>query len=300
MVLDGSTKKVGEFIEESTFGTLPADPAFVDFGGYVNNIAVKKTMTPAKIPYLKCDTEGDRLQSTYTQKVSESFAATVTMKPTDWTVLPYILCAADSTTYAIGDNIYDIAMGTIVGDQYEVLNGGCFNKYECTIESESVAEVTLEAMFATATGFSSTDYVDGTGSHAACPTGDAIKFGDITGVQYDADTSAANGMTIDSITFGVEYETTPIKDAGSSYDSNIAAWQFGQRNINLSVNMTLDDLTTAPDILDGAAHTFEFTAGGKTFTFSEIKWDGDWDETLDPDDVIAMPLSASNVDLTIL
>jgi len=300
MVLDGSTKKVGEFIEEASFGTTPTDPTFVGFGGYVNNIAVKKTMTPAKIPYLKCDTEGDRLQSTYTQKVSEAFAATITMNPTDWTVLPYILCAADSSTYAIGDNIFNIAMGTIVGDQYEILNGGCFNRYECTIASESVAEATLEAMFATASGFSATDYVDGTGSHAACPSGDAIKFGDLSSVSYDSGDTTSNGMTIDSLTFGIEYEATPIKDAGSSYDSNTAAWSFGQRNISLTLNMTLDDLTVAPDILDGAGHTFEFAAGGKTFTFSDIKWDGDWDETLDPDDVIAMPLSASNVDLTIV
>lgn len=300
MVLDGSTKKVGEFIEEDSFGTLPEDPDFVGFGGYVNNIAVKKTMTPAKIPYLKCDGEDDRLQSTHTQKVSEVFAATITYNPTDWSVLPYVLCAADSTTFAIGDNIFDIALGTIVGDKYEVFNGGCFNNFNCTISSESVAEVTLDSMFATSSGFSATDYVDGTGSHAACPSGDAIKFGDLSSVQYDGASSADNGMTIDEVTFGVEYDTTPIRDAGSSYDSNIAAWQFGQRNINLSLNMTLDDLTTAPDILDGAAHTFEFTAGGKTFTFSEIKWDGDWDETLDPDDVIAMPLSASNVDIAIV
>jgi hypothetical protein len=299
MVYDGSVKKVGEFIEEATFGSLPSDPDFVNFGGYVNNLSVKKTMVPAKIPYLKDDDDTNRLQSTKTQKVSEAFAATVTMNPVDWSILPYVLCAANATTYAIGDNVFDIGLGVIVDDQYEQLGGGCWNKYECTIASESVAEATLEGMFAKTTGISGSDYVTGAGTHASTPTGDAIKFGDLSSVLYDAATTSANGITIDSVKFGIEYAATPIKDVGSANESNTAAWAYGQRNINLELSMTLETMAAAPDILDGSAHTFAFAAGGKTFTFSNIFWEGDWDEALDPDDVIAMPLSATNVDLAI-
>lgn len=299
MVYDGSVKKVAEFIEEASFGTLPSDPDFVNFGGYVNNASVKKTMVPAKIPYLKDDDDTNRLQSTKTQKVSEAFAATVAMNPVDWSILPYILRGANATTYAIGDTPYDIAMGIIVDDQYEQLGGGCWNKYECTIASESVAEATLEGMFAKSTGISGDDYVTGAGTHASTPTGDAIKFGDLATVLYDAATTSANGMTIDSVKFGIEYPVDPIKDVGSANNSNTAAWRFGQRNISLELNATLEDMTVAPDILDGAAHTFSFAAGSKTLTFSNIMWEGDWEEELDPEDVIAMPLSATNVDLAI-
>ena len=299
MVYDGSAKKVAEFIAEDSFGSLPADPDFVNFGGYVNTVSIKKTMVPVKIPYLKDDDDTNRLQSTKTQKVSEAFAATVTMNPTDWSVLPYILCAADAATYAIGDNIFDIGMGVIVGSDYELLSGGCLNKYECTIASESLAEATLEGMFASSTGISGTDYVTGAGTHASTPSGDAIKFGDLSDILYDAATTTANGIFIDSVKFGIEYTTNPVKDAGSENESGTAAWNYGQRNISLELNMTLDDLTVAPDILDGSGHTFAFTAGGKTMTFSNIVWEGDWDEELNPDDVIAMPLSATNVDIAI-
>lgn len=299
MVYDGSAKKVAEFIEESAFGTLPSDPDFVNFGGYVSNATVKKTMVPVKIPYLKDDDDTNRLQSTKTQKVSEAFATTITMNPIDWSVLPYVLRGATAATYAIGDTAYDIALGVIVGDQYESLGGGCFNKYECTIASESVAEATLEGMFAKSVGISASDYVTGTGSHASTPTGDAIKFGDLSSILYDAATTSANGITIDSVGFGVEYAVDPVKDVGSANASNTAGWAFGQRNISLNLNLTLEDMTVAPDILDGSAHTFAFTAATKTFTFSNILWEGDWDEGLDPDDVIAMPLSATNVDVVI-
>ena len=299
MVYDGSVKKVAECIEESAFGTLPADPDFINFGAYVNKATVKKTMVPVKIPYLKDDDDTNRLQSTKTQKVSEAFAATVEMNPIDWSILPYILCGATASTYAIGDNIFDIAMGVIVDDQFESFGGGCWNKYECTIASESVAEATLEGMFAKSTGVSSSDFVTGVGTHASTPTGDAIKFGDLATVLYDAATTSANGMTIDSMKFGIQYDATPIKDAGSANLSNTAAWSYGQRNISLELSMTLDDMSIAPDILDGAAHTFATTVGGKTLTFSNIFWEGDWDEGLDPDDVIAMPLSATNVDLAL-
>lgn len=300
MVYDGSTKKVVEYIVEDSFGTLPADPDFQNFGGYVTSATIKKTMVPAKFPYLKDDDDTNRLQSTKTQKVSEAFAATINMNPTDWSILPIILCAATTTTYAIGDNVYDIALGSIVNDQYEPLAGGCFNKFECTIAEDAVAECVLEGMFATHTAESATDYVTGAGTHASTPTGDAIKFGDLTAVEYDDATTAANGISIDNIKFGVEYAADPIKDVGSANESKIGAWGYGQRNITLELNMTLDSMLAAPDILDGVGHKFEFTAGGKSFTFDDIIWDGDWDKVLNPDDVIAMPLAASNVDLTIV
>ena len=63
--------------------------------------------------------------------------------------------------------------------------------------------------------------------------------------------------------------------------------------------MTLVDTTVVPDILDGAAHTFAFTVGAKTLTFSNIIWEGDVDTEFSPDDLIAMPFKAANVDLVI-
>ena len=70
-------------------------------------------MVPVKIPYLKDDDDIDRLQSTKTEKVSEAFAATITMNPIDWSILPYVLKGATADTYAIGDTNYDIALGQI-------------------------------------------------------------------------------------------------------------------------------------------------------------------------------------------
>jgi len=299
MAYDGTVKKVAEFVAESPFGTLPDNPAFENFGGYVSEASVKKTMVPVKIPYLKDDDDENRLQSTKTEKVSEAFAATITMNPTDWAILPYILKAAAATTYEIGDTNYDIGLGLIVDDQYEVLGGGCWNKYSCTIASESAAEATVEGMFAKSTGLGVVDYVTGTGTHASTPTGASIKFGDLTDVLYDAAATSVNGITIDSVGFGIEYPVNPVKDVGSTNNSNTAAWSYGQRNINLDLNMTLIDTSVVPDLLDGAAHSFAFTGGAKTLTFSNILWEGDWDEKLSPDDVIAMPLKATNVDIAI-
>lgn len=299
MAYDGTVKKVAEFIAETSFGTLPDNPDFENFGGYVSEASIKKTMVPVKIPYLKDDDDTNRLQSTKTEKVSEAFAATITMNPVDWSILPYILKAATAATYAIGDTNYDIGLGVIVDDQYELLGGGCWNKYSCTIASESAAEVTLEGMFAKSSGLSVTDYVTGTGTHMSTPSGAAIKFGDLATVTYDAAATSANGITIDSIGFGIETPVDAVKDVGSANNSNTAAWRYGQRNINLDLSMTLKDTTVAPDILDGAAHTFAFTAGAKTLTFSNIFWEGDWDEKLSPDDIIAMPLKATNVDIAI-
>jgi hypothetical protein len=155
-------------------------------------------------------------------------------------------------------------------------------------------------MFAKHTAESVTDYVTGTGSHASTPTGDAIKFGDLTIVTYDSGTTSANGMCINSIKFGIEYAANAVKDVGSAIESKICGYDFGQRNVSIEINTTLDSMLSAPDILDGTGHTLGFTVGGKAFTFSNIMWDGDWDKTLDPDDIIAMPLKASNVDIALV
>lgn len=298
MTLDSSAPKSAEFVVEPSFGTFPTNPAMQGFGGYANPAKIKKKIITDKFAYLKGASGTNRLQATKTQKTSEAFEASIEIRHTDWSILPYILCAPSVDTYAIGDTVHDVALGVRLGDQYEKLVGGCFNKYEIALEPEKVGVATLSAMFAGRVPFSASDYI-GTGSHATDPSGDAVKFEDLTGIQYDSAAFSAKSASLESLKFGIEYPVKAIKDISSLLASKIGAWAFGQRNISLELGLSLDDVDLAADMLGGTAHTFTFEGLSKTFTFSNIIWEGDWEESLDADDIVGMTLKATNVDLAI-
>lgn len=298
MVLDGSVAKSIEFVEESTFNSFPSNPTMLGFGGYANPVSIKKTTVTDKFPYLKGAGGSNRLQATKVEKVSEAFALDLELRPTDWSILPYVLKAVNSTTYAIGDTNYDLAFGVKIGSEYEKITGGALQKYEISIEEEKTAVAKLSALAAATSGFSGTDYI-GTGAHAADPSGDPLKFGDLSSILYDSAALSTENAHLDSLKFGIEYKVEPVRDLSASAESKIAAWSYGQRNISLELGLSIDAMDLAADMLGGSAHTFAFTGLSKTFTFSNIIWDGDWDQKLDADDIIGMTLKASNVDLAI-
>ena len=289
-ILDGHVEKAVEFVEEATFNTFPTDPTMLNWGGYANPAKIKKTMIPDDFPYLKGAGSANQLQAVQTQKVSEAFEASIEVRPTAWTMLPYALCAANASTYAIGDNIFDVAIGMKVNDEFETLNGGCFSKLECTIEEDKAAVETITGMFASTSGEGST-YI-GAGAHAGDPSGDALTMSGITSMLYDAAALSTVNAHVDSIKFGIEHDVKPVKDLSASQTSKIAGWAFGPRNITLELGMSIDDMTLGTQMLAGAAHTFAFTALSKTLTFSNVIWKGDWEKNLQKDDIVGMTLKA--------
>ena len=297
MVLDASAIKAIEFVDEVTFNTFPTNPTMVGWGGYASPAVVKKTTVPDRFSYLKGVSGTNRLQATETVKVSEAIEIDIEVHPTDWTLLPRILKGATSTTYAIGDTNYDVSFGLKIGTEFEKITGGAFKKFECTIEEDKTVIANVNALAAATSGFTTT-YI-GTGAHAADPTGNALKFGDMSSITYDAAALSTQNAHLDMVKFGIDYEVKPVRDLESTAASKIGAWAFGQRNITLELGLSLDAMDLAADMLAGAAHTFEYTLGAKTFSFSDVKWMGDFDENLDADDLLGMDLKAEFVSLAI-
>lgn len=298
MVLDGTATKSVEFVEEDEFGVFPTDPTMLGLGGYVHPASIKKTPVVENFPYLKSPDSDNRLQSMKTVKVSEAYEVELTYKPIDWSFLPYVLGADDPSTFSIGDNKYGIALGVVVGSEYEKLLGGCISSFECTVEEEKTAECKVKMLFAGTSGVESSDYV-GAGSHASDPTGDPLVWEDITGVQVDAADLSTLNASMESLKFGIEYDAKPVKDIGSTFASNIGGWSYGQRNIYSELGVSLDALDLSAEVLDGADHTMSFTALSKTLTFSKMKFESDFEEELAADDVLGTTLKASYVDLAI-
>lgn len=297
MVLDGSAEKSIEIVEETVFGTFPTSPTMLGLGGYVTKVSNKNSVKTDRFGFLKEVAGTNRLQSTKVVKVGEAYGMSIELKPTDWAAWYYALGGGTVATPAIADTLIDFSIGQKLGSaEYEEFTGGIVQKIETTIEPEKTATTTIEALFVD-NELSGSDYI-GAGARAAAPSGDALDYEGVSAITYDAGTLDTAGAELEYIKFGCEYAVKPVMDMETTSGSKIGAWGRGQRNIYFEMGLTLNSLTTLKaDMFDGAAHGFVFTGLSKTLTFSNLFWDGDWSEDLDPEDIIAMPLKASNCDL---
>jgi hypothetical protein len=296
--LDGSATKAVEFVPESLFGDMPTNPTMLGFGGYVTSARIKNKKVNEKIPYLKGASGTNRMNSTKTVKVGEAHSVTLGIKPTSLSLLPYVLCAASPSTYAIGDTEYPISIGQRLGTKYRELNGCMLYKYEMEFVKDKTASLTVEANVANCGAFTTT-YI-GSGSHAADPSGTPIRYSDVTDVTYKSSSFGDENAALNGFKWGVEYPITGIPDITSSNDSNIGSWALGQRNVYLSLDADLSDTDLAADLLADDSFEFEFTVAGKTLTFSDIAWgDSEWAADLTAEDLCGITLDASHTTLTI-
>lgn len=298
MVLDANAVKAIELVAESSFGVFPTDPAMLGFGGYVDKAAVKKSTKTDKFSYLKASSSTNRSQSTKTVKAGEIYAATLDIRQTGWDIWKYVLGGGTIGVPAIGDNVEHLSLGTKVGSaEYETLTGFTPQKIECNIEPEKSVSTTLELLGAASSGILASDYI-GAGSHAADPSGDVLDYDGLSAVTFDGASLPSADANLEYIKLGCEYPLKPVFNVASTLSSKIGAWNRGQRNIYVEIGMSLDALTTInTDFLDGSAHTFEFTALSQTLSVSNMVFEGDFEENLDPEDLIAISLKSSNVDL---
>ena len=297
MVLDGSAEKSVEIVEETVFGTFPTNPTMLGIGGYPVKVTNKKTVQAEDFPYLKEVAGTNRAQSTKSAKVGEAYATTIEMRPTGWDVWAYLIGGTIGTP-AISDTVPKISMANKVGSaEYEKFTGGIVKKIECEIEPDKAATQTVETLFVESDGITGADYI-GTGSHAAVASGAPLDAPGVTSVLYDSAALSTVDAKLEYIKLAAEYTVKAVPDISTTWASRIGGWGRGQRNISLEVGMTLDSMTDLQtDMFDGLTHTFAFTALGKTLSFSNIMWRGDWEQELDPEDMIAMPLQSSYVDL---
>jgi len=297
MVLDGAAEKSFELVAETVFGTFPTDPTMLGIGGYPVKITNKKTVQIENFPYLKEVAGTNRSQSTKVAKVGEAYSTNIEMRPTGWDMWAYAL-GGTTATPAISDTIINLSMGNKVGAaEYEQFSGGIVQKIECNIEPDKAASQTVDILSVESDGITGADYI-GAGAHAAVASGTPLDAPGITSVLYDAAALSTVDAKLEYIKLACEYPITPVPDITTSWASRIGGWGRGQRNISLELGLTLDAMTDLQtDMFDGAAHTFAFTALSKTLSFSNIMWGGDWEQELDPDDMIVMPLKANYVDL---
>lgn len=291
MVIDSTKAKFAEILDEDVFGTKPTNGIWKNPGGRITDVSLKGGAKIDEYDYLLGPSSNDPLSASDSVKVGEEVSASMTLHPTDWSLLPFILCADTITSYVPGDTKNYVSMGMIAGSKYATMSGGILSKYSFSCAVGEKAEVSVDIPGALFSGWSATDYI-GTGSHSSVPSGPLV-WDDISDIKYDGGTFVSEDMILDSLKFNIEQPAEPVTDLSSTLASGIADYDLKPRKVSAELGVSLIDTTIDTDIFAGADHTIEFTAMGKTLTFSEIKWANAPDRKLGAAEKLGMTLGSA-------
>ena len=224
MVLDSRYVKFAEFVAESTFKTFPTNPAMIGFGGRITESVFKGGATYDNYSYLTAPATADPLGASDSVMTGQEMSLDITMKPTDWAIIPYVICSdTPASSYVCGDTFTPISCGLVANDEYAKMAGGVITNYSCTITGNKIAESKITVQGAAFTDWSGTDY-KGSGSHSTVPSS---PLGAVASVLYDAAALSTAELIMDTFTFTIEQPATAIYDPSDSTDSKIAAWDLG-------------------------------------------------------------------------
>lgn len=291
-VLDSRKVRWAEFVPESTLGTTPTNPAMQPFPGDLVNFTIGGQAEFEEYQYLKGPADTDPLSSGKATKTGESHSVSITLKASGLGMLPYVLCATNSTTYTPGITILPMTIGAKVGSEFCKVSGCVLQALTLDFKDQkSAAEMTLEFVGIDRTDWGS-DYI-GTGSHATASSSAPYTMSSLSNVLYDAAAPSAADLTLESLKLGITNQIDPVPDLTVAAPSKIGGWAYGPRDISLEMGASCMGVSVQDDVFGGTAHTVVFGLGGKTFTLSEVKWTNAPDVEGGPENLIGMSLSCA-------
>ncbi|AKB35624.1 hypothetical protein MSSAC_1034 [Methanosarcina siciliae C2J] len=273
-VIDGRSVIYAEYVPESTLGTTPGAPVFRSFPGDLTKIVISSGAEFDEFEVLRPSSDVDRLNCGVAVKTVEKMhQVKVYCKPSSLGLLGYAICAANTASYtAPGTSVWPCTIGVRVGSKYTTIKGCVLQsaKYEFK-DMKKTADLVLTFYGVSRTDWSTTDYA-ASGSHSTAPTAAPYTMSNLSNMQYDSGGPEEKGIIIDSLIFGFENTIDPILSTSGLVDSKIVGWKYRAASIPLKLGVSLTDTTIQDSVTAGNAHTVAFTLGGKTFTFSGIKW----------------------------
>lgn len=278
-VIDGRSIIYAEYVPESTLGTTPGAPVFRSFPGDLTKIVITSGAEFDEFEILRPPSDTDRLNCGVSVKTVEKMhTVKVYCKPSSLGLIGYAICAADTANYTgPGISVWPCTIGVRVGSKYTAIRGCVLQsaKYEFK-DMKSTADLVLTFYGISRTDWRTTDYA-ASGSHLTAPTTAPYTLSSLSNLQYDSGDPEDKGIIVDSLSFGFENKIDPILSTSGLVDSKIVGWKYGAASIPLKLGISLTDTTIQDSVKAGNAHTLVFALGGKTFTFSSIKWSNDAD-----------------------
>lgn len=263
-------KAVVEYVEETTFGTFPTDPAMQWIGLIERATPIVKPLTQTK-RYLAADASTNRLEKIMNVKVGEELGLELEYYPQS---LPGFLQYFTGSASGLADSLTSISAGIIHkgSGEYMTISGLVGQEATLEIPEEDVVKITCSMVGATAADPSASDYI-GLGSHASEDTSEPVTNDDLSGVQMDYGAGYVNVEdNVNSIEVVIRNNLHVIKDVGDTKASKIVAIVPVSREVTVGLELDYDDFDMLAKVRSLSSLKFKFTLAGKVFEFTGVRF----------------------------
>lgn len=276
--------QVLEYVEETTEGQTPADPA-MQWIALLNPVSLKLPQKYTTSRYLADNASDNKLGALVNVKHSEEIELSFTaeLQSLDFWA-KYCLGSAAGTV----DSLPSLSFGIIIdvhGTKYYALVKGAKCK-DAKISVEEDGTFKLEATFRAIdfSGFSTTDYI-GSGSHATANTTPPLKWEDVSALKWNGNDFDNYGCYIKAFGINVSYDLKEVKDVAAATSTGIITIVPAKREIKISLTADFSSVDMVSQVRNGTKADLVATISTKTVTVKDVIFP-ELDIELKPDDLI--------------
>ncbi len=266
---------VVEHIVETTFGTLPTNPAMV-WIGLIQSLKATLKNEHEEYRTLKASAATNKLQIEGDVNLGQSLDIDLEYILQNWTFFKYVMSVTGGNTMT--DDLASLSLGLISPDataKYAQLLGTKIDSAAVEIPERGKAKCNMKLKGAhlpvtTNNPWSVTDY-KGTGSHAAKASTAPVKWSDITAITYGG--SNIPSSEVGGVKFSIENKLEGVLDAYGTLSTKLGAIEPTERTIKASLTLkkkAIDAIVALSNAFSAASLVITFS-GPTTLTFANAK-----------------------------
>lgn len=275
-----------DYVEESVFGTIPANPTLAWIGTVYSAKPILKPKSETK-RYLPATTVTTNLAFNNRHiKTGEDIGFEIGYVPQTGSLLNFLVYAIGGTTGApVSDTQKSISLVLQDGNRsslkWDVFTGCVCTDFTLAAPEDGVIDCKASFTCQEKAAASATD-PKGSGSHPAASTGAELTIDDISACQmkYSASGSFANCTdAVNALTMKIANKISFSKDIANATSTRIAGYAVNNRSITLELDLDYFALENASptglsisDVRSLTPFDFKFTLDSKTYTLAGLRF----------------------------
>ena len=281
-----------EYVKETTFGTMPTNPA-MQWIGIVTDAKFTDKPKSFSTRYFTNAAYTDPKSAAY-KHIKTVMDAGIEIEYVPQGILDgflgFALGGDNTTCTGLVDGINSVTIGAIITDgtdKYLTYKGCVIDEFTLSIPEDDVLKCSAKFTAADAAAPSDTGY-KGTGSNATESTNAMLTCDDVSDIQLSVDngkTWASATDIVREIELSISNKNVYLKDLASTNSTHIAGVVNTGKDVKLGLELYYDDLDLLTQVRALTQCGFKFTIDKKTFTFTGVQFP-EYPLDVKPDEVI--------------
>jgi len=280
-----------EYVKETTFGTMPPNPAMA-WIGIVTDAKFTDKPKSFSTRYFTDATYTNPKSAAY-KHIKTVMDAGIEIEYVPQGILDGFLGFAlggDTTCTGLVDGIKSVTIGAIITggtNKYLTYKGCVIDEFTLSIPEDDVLKCSAKFTAADAAAPSATGY-KGTGSNATESTNAMLTCDDVSDIQLSVDngkTWASATDIVREIELTISNKNVYLKDLASTNSTHIAGVVNTGKDVKLGLELYYDDLDLLTQVKALTQCGFKFTIDSKTFTLTGVQFP-EYPLDVKPDEVI--------------